>query len=310
MSKEGPRNLAASVQSRLRNIASARGENLELVLTRFAIERFLHRLERAGHGQEFVLKGAMLFVVHGGWPYRPTRDLDLLKLGEASAESLAAVVREACICPVENDALRFDPDSVRVQPIRDDQEYQGQRVEVLVYLDRARIRLQIDIGFGDAVVPPADEVVYPSLLGFPTPRIRVYPQEAVVAEKVQALVALGAINSRMKDYYDLWALSTKLAFKGDLLAQAFRATFEWRKTPLPDVQPPGLTSNFAAEHEGMWQGFLRRASLGDGAPELEAVVGEVAVFVLPVLSAVRTGAPFGKDWPPGGPWKPAKGRQD
>ena len=310
MSKEGPRNLAASVRARLGNIASARAENLQLVLTRFAIERFLHRLERAGHGQEFVLKGAMLFVVHAGWPYRPTRDLDLLKLGEASAESLAAVVREACICPVENDALRFDPDSVRVQPIRDDQEYQGQRVEVLVYLDRARIRLQIDIGFGDAVVPPPDELVYPSLLGFPTPRIRAYPQEAVVAEKVQALVALGAINSRMKDYYDLWALSTKLAFKGDLLAQALRATFERRKTPLPDAQPPGLTSNFAAEHEGMWQGFLRRASLGDGAPELAAVVGDVSTFVVPPLAAVRTGTPFGKDWPPGGPWMTAKGRRD
>ena len=303
MNVEGPRNLAASVMARLKNIASARGEDVQLLMTRFAIERFLHRLERAGHGREFVLKGAMLFVVHGGWPYRPTRDLDLLTLGDASAGSLGAVVREACICPVEDDALRFDPDSIHVQAIREGQQYQGQRVEMIVYLDRARIRLQIDIGFGDTVVPPPDELDYPSLLGFPTPRIRAYPQEAVVAEKVEALVNLGAINSRMKDYYDLWALSAKLAFRGTALSQALRATFERRATKLPDAPLPGLTSAFAVEHEGMWQGFLRRTSLTAGTPTLAAVVSAVAAFVLPPLAANRDDVRFDLDWPPGGPWR-------
>ncbi len=300
-------NLAASVMARLKNIASARGEDVQLLMTRFAIERFLHRLERAGHGQEFVLKGAMLFVVHGGWPYRPTRDLDLLTLGNASAGSLEAVIREACICPVEDDGLRFDPDSINVQAIREGQQYQGQRVEMTVYLDRARIRLQIDIGFGDAVVPPPDELAYPSLLGFPTPRIRAYPQEAVVAEKVEALVNLGAINSRMKDYYDLWALSATLAFRGTVLSQALRATFERRATTLPNAELPGLTSVFAVEHEGMWRGFLRRTSLSAGTPTLAAVVSAVAKFVLPPLAANRDGVRFDLEWSPGGPWREEAG---
>ena len=301
------RNLAASVMARLKNIAAARGEDVQLLMTRFAIERFLHRLERAGHGREFVLKGAMLFVVHGGWPYRPTRDLDLLKLGNASAESLEAVIREACICPVEDDALRFDPDSINVQAIREGQQYQGQRVEITVYLDRARIRLQIDIGFGDAVVPPPDELAYPSMLGFPTPRIRAYPQEAVVAEKVEALVNLGAINSRMKDYYDLWVLSATLAFRGTALSQALRATFERRATKLPNAELPGLTSVFVVEHEGMWRAFLRRTSLSAGAPTLAAVVSAVAEFVLPPLVANRDGVRFDLEWSPGGPWRKEAG---
>ncbi len=250
----------------------------------------------------------MLLAVRGGWPYRPTRDLDLLKFGEGSAEALARIFREVCTCEVEDDALRFDPDSVRVESIREGQDYQGQRVEMLVYLDRARVRLQVDIGFADTVTPPPEELIYPSLLGFPTSRIRVYPVEAVVSEKVEAVVALGAINSRMKDYYDLWALSRKLTFKGELLVQALRATFERRKTPVPGELPSGFSGEFAAEHEAMWQGFLRRVSLAGGAPKLAAVVADVAVFVLPPLAAVRSAAPFGKVWPPGGPLQPAKDR--
>ncbi len=307
MSVEGPRNLAASVMARLKNIASARGEDVQLLMTRFAIERFLYRLERAGHGKEFVLKGAMLFVLHGGWPYRPTRDLDLLTFGDASPESLADVVRQACTCPVEDDALRFDPDSIHIEAIREGHRYQGQRVEVSVHVDRARLRLQIDIGLGDAVVPPPDVLPYPSLLGFPTPRISAYPKEAVVAEKVEALVTLGTINSRMKDYYDLWALSAKLTFKGTPLSRALRATFDRRATKLPDAPPPGLTSAFAVEHEGMWQGFLRRISLAADAPPLAAVVDAVAEFVLPPMAANRDGVQFDLEWRPGGPWRKKAG---
>lgn len=300
-------NLAASVMARLKNLASARGEDVQLLMTRFAIERFLHRLERAGYGREFVLKGAMLFVAHGGWPYRPTRDLDLLTFGDASPRSLAAAVRRACVCPVEDDALRFDPDSIHVQTIREGQQNQGQRVEMTVYLDRARIRLQIDIGFGDAVVPPPDELAYPSLLGFPTPQIRAYPQEAVVAEKVEAIVNLGAINSRMKDYYDLWALSAMLAFRGTALSEALRATFDRRATKLPNAPLPGLTSVFAVEHEGMWQGFLRRTSLSVGPPALPVVVKAVAEFVWPPLAANRDAVRFDLEWLPGGPWRKEAG---
>src|SRR5262249_34968413 len=153
-------------------------------------------------------------------PHRPTRDLDLLGQGPLGVERLEQVFCDLCLLRVEDDGLHFDPGSVRGERIREDQQYEGVRVALLARLDNARVPLQIDVGFGDAVTPGVVEVTYPTLLELPVPAVRAYPRETVVAEKFQALVQLGMANSRMKDFYDLWTLSRQFTFAGPVLAEA------------------------------------------------------------------------------------------
>jgi hypothetical protein len=260
------------------------------------------------HAGEFVLKGAMLFLVWTGEPYRPTLDLDLLGFGEDSAERVAGIFRRLCGLEVEPDGLVFDADSVRAEPIRGDQEYQGQRVTLLAYLGKARIPLQVDIGFGEVVTPQAEQTAYPTLLDFPAPRLRAYPRETVVAEKLQAMVALGIANNRMKDFYDLYVLSRDFAFAGRVLSSAIQATFERRRTPVPAGLPLALSDDFAADRAKttQWNAFLRTSSLQDTAPPIPSVLAHLREFLLPPLSSLGAGggkAVFGMTWAQGGPWR-------
>lgn len=214
-----------------RNLARKQHEDFQLVLTRYAIERLLYRLTRTGYAAEFVLKGAMLFRLWADQPHRPTRDLDLLGRGDPSVDRLAAVFRAVCGAAVEDDGLLFDPATVTAGKIKEDQEYEGVRVECVARLGQARIDLQVDVGFGDAVTPGPVTVQYPGLLDLPAPELAAYPRETVVAEKFQAMVMLGIANSRMKDFFDLWVLARSFTFAGPVLAAAIRATFARRKTP-------------------------------------------------------------------------------
>ena len=184
-----------------------------LTLTRYAVERFLYRLSRSRHAEKFVLKGAVLFAVWARQPYRPTRDIDLLAWGDSSPDALRSLFQEICTIDVPDDALRFENDSIRISEIREEQDYPGQRVQLTAMLGKARIPLQVDIGFGDAVFPPPAVVRYPTLLDLPAPEIRAYPKEAVIAEKFQAIVALGRGNSRMKDYADLYTMAKDYGFE-------------------------------------------------------------------------------------------------
>jgi predicted nucleotidyltransferase component of viral defense system len=310
MTRKAIRNIAASVWTRLTAIAREKGEDFQRILIRYATERFLYRLERSGYGDSFVLKGAMLFVAQGGWPYRPTRDLDLLGRGDAISDNLADIVRRICTVAVEDDGVRFDPASVQVQAIREDQEHGGLRVRVTVSLEQVRIHLQIDVGFGDSVVPPPQLIDFPSLLGFPTARIRAYSKETVIAEKAQALIVLGNVNSRMKDYYDFWSMSLALTFDGSTLTDAMKASFATRGTKVPPSLPEGLSDEFTIEHETMWKGFLRRIELHGSAPDLHNVVNKVRSFLLPPLEAVRDGKPFDLCWLPRGPWEKRHAERD
>ena len=212
MSPERPWNLAASVRQRLLNRARERSEDFNHLLTRYANERLLFRLAESAHRDEFVLKGATLFELWHDAVYRATRDVDLLGFGEPAVERVQAVFRELCAVDVEPDGLRFLEGSVRAERIRDAQEYGGVRVRLTADLDGARIALQVDIGFGDIVTPGVVEAEFPTLLDFPAPRLRTYPRETVVAEKFEAVVRLGIANTRMKDFYDLWAMATTFAF--------------------------------------------------------------------------------------------------
>ncbi len=300
-----PADLPASILQRLLNRARMRGEDYNFTLSQFAIERFLYRLSVSRHRERFVLKGASLFCLWSQEPHRATWDLDLLGHGGGTVPEIEAAVRDICATPVEeDDGLLFDQTSVVGDTIRDDEEYQGARVRLAAHLGRAKVPVQVDVGLGDAVVPPPKIEVYPSALGHARPHVLAYTREAVVAEKLEALVVLGPRNSRMKDFYDLHSLAQRFEFAGPLLSAAVEATFGRRRTPLPAHVPFGLTDAFSAlpERPAQWRAFVRRGRLHDDVA-LSHVLAVLRVFLVPVMVAVRRGVAFKQLWPAGGPWR-------
>ncbi|MCH8814527.1 MAG: nucleotidyl transferase AbiEii/AbiGii toxin family protein [Chloroflexi bacterium] len=298
------RNLAASVRDRLLNGAKQRGEVFHFVLVRYASERFLYRLGESRYRDRFILKGAMLYALWGGTEYRPTRDLDFTAYGDSESRAVLECIREVCVLPVEDDALVFHSDTLSGEPIRETEEYDGIRIKFTAGLGDAVIPLQIDVGFGNAIMPAANDVEYPTLLDSPSPRIRAYPQEAVVAEKFHAMVVLGEINSRIKDFYDMFVLANGFEFGGQPLAASVAATFERRQTPVDAPLPVALTPRFYADEarSARWRTYIHRSSL-PGAPADFAAVGELlGAFLTPVWNALAANRPFEQRWPPRGPW--------
>jgi len=281
------RNLGASVRARLLNLAKDRNQPFDLLLTRYVLERFLYRLGSTKHRQNFVLKGAMLITTWFNDPHRPTRDLDLLGFGDPNPEALLAVIRSICSLNAQ-DAVTFDADGLTVDTIRDEMEYGGVRLKTTATVDGAKVRVVIDVGFGDAVEPGFEETDLPVLLGLPAPRLRSYPRETVIAEKFQAMVVLGRANSRMKDFYDIWVLARSFEFTGDTLARAIAATFARRRTVIPTERPDALTSAFAADplKQRQWGDFVREVAFQPGA--LVEVVEALAAFLMPHAAAART----------------------
>ena len=238
------RNISASVRDRLLNKARAEKLDFNLLLTRYALERMLYRLSISKQRDQFLLKGALLFDLWFDVPHRPTHDADFLGFGSAEIPHIEEIFRDICRIEAE-DGIAFQPDTVKAAEIRKEANYAGVRVTLLGMLDSARCAVQIDIGFGDAVVPGPDEVHYPVILGeMPGPHLHVYPRYTVVAEKLEALTSLGMLNSRMKDYFDLWILAKHSDFDGQILSRAVAATFERRRTAVPTGAPIGLSDEF------------------------------------------------------------------
>jgi hypothetical protein len=276
-----------------------------VVLSRFAIERFLYRLSRSKHSDRFVLKGALLMLVWLGETIRPTRDADLLGLGDLTPDSLRQIIGQVCETDVESDGVEFLPSTIQIEAIRPEDSYGGWRATLEARSGKARLRVQIDVGIGDVVSPEPVWLEYPGLLDLPQARLRAYRPETAIAEKLQAMVALGEANSRMRDFFDIHALSERCRFDGDVLAAAVRATFQRRRTPIPDGLPLALTHEFAAlrEKQAQWQGFVRRSGLGSAPVELSDVVDRIALFLGPMIRAAESGTPLKQSWPPGGPWR-------
>lgn len=297
-------NVAASVRQRLLDQARSQRVDFNLLLTRYGLERFLYRLGRSEYRERFVLKGAMLFPLWGVASYRATRDVDLLGYGESEIEALVTVFRAICQIEVADDGITFDPASVQAEDIRDQMEYGGTRLKLTAGLAGARISLQVDIGFGDVITPSAVSAEYPTLLGHPAPSLRVYPRETVIAEKFQAMVHLGMVNSRMKDFHDLWVLGSQFDFDGMTLATALARTFERRNTPLPAELPLALTAEFFADAQKIrqWKAFLNRAGLAVEV-ELAEVAAFIAGFVMPLIEPTSVGEMFTERWLAGGPWQ-------
>lgn len=277
------RNVGASVRAQLLKRSRDENSNFQVLLTRYALERLLYRLSVSEHHDRFILKGAMLFATWVEDPFRPTRDLDLLGFGASTARALEETFRSVCATKVDDDGVQFDLRGLKAAPIREEMKYGGVRVNTTATIDRARVPIQIDIGFGDAITPGPMDIDYPILLDNPVPRLRAYPPEMVVAEKFEALVSLGITNSRLKDFYDLWSIAQTFKFRRSLLRDAVAHTFERRGTVVPREAPIGLTDDYAAAWARQWQAFLRE-------------------FLMPIA-----GAPASEmEWQVGGPWKPMR----
>lgn len=299
------KNIAASVRQRLLNLSKTRNENFQLTLTRYANDRLIYRLSQSPHRAAFVLKGATLFSVWADTPHRATRDVDFLTYGTPDPGRLTKVFREVVAARLDDDdGLDFLADSVRAAPIRENNIYQGVRVQITAKLGAAVIALQIDVGFGDAIHPSPEPVTLPPLLDQPPAILNAYRQETVLAEKLHAIVSLGIANSRMKDYFDLWTLARSFPFKGLEVADAIAATFSRRNTEIPEEPPIGLSDEFARDgsKQSQWTGFVRRAHIPDDVPNLLEAITLISTFLLPPLHSIRANDEFTLRWQPGGPW--------
>jgi hypothetical protein len=296
------RDLGASVRQRLLNKSRDQERPFQEILQYFAMERFLYRLAKSLFTNSFILKGALLLTAWRVPLSRPTMDIDLAGRTSNELGHIAGLIGDVCEMVVEPDGIEFHRSSIEATRIKEDADYEGVRIRFHATLAKARIPMQIDIGFGDVIVPGPAEVEYPTLLDFPPPVLRAYPKETVIAEKLEALTALGVLNSRTKDYYDLALLSRLYAFEGDRLTQAVVATFGHRGTRL-EAEPVGLIEAYYAEPSRtvQWRAFVRRSRLPGALGGLEQLVGEIRRFALPVLDAAAAGKPFETHWPPSGP---------
>ena len=301
-------NIAASVHQRLLNLARERQEEFQFVLTKYALERLLFRISRSKHGDVFVLKGALLFELWTEKRYRPTRDADFLASGENSLERICGIFKDICGEAVIDDGLRFDPASVQAERIKEDADYEGVRVKLRGYLEKAAVSVQIDIGFGDVITPDATKVDFPSMLGFPKPHLLAYPKETVVAEKFEAMVKLGMVNSRMKDFHDVRSLCQEFSFDGRILSAAVWNTFSRRNSGNPEraieKMPLVFTPAFFEDEnkQKQWAAWCRKNRGYVSDVSLKSVCLEIAGFLRPVLAALRDRESFDRSWPPTGPW--------
>ena len=298
-----PKDVAASVAARLSNYAREQNYTYQEVLQYYAIERFLYRLAQSKYRDTFVLKGGITFFAWRIPLRRATRDIDLHGKGPNTIDHLETVVREICEQTVESDGMRFDENSVSGAIIQDRAEYQGIRVRFTGYLGTARVPMQLDIGFSDVLVPPAIAVDYPTILDMPEPHLQAYSWETLIAEKFQAMVFLGSINSRMKDFYDVWLLSNEVTIDGLTLQQAIKVTFKNRSTPIPDGFPILQSQSFVNDRQRLWRAFINREHMESGEVDnFPEVIQRLNDFLLPVVDATLKTAEFDEVWSPAEGW--------
>ncbi len=295
------RNIAASARQRLLDRARKERRPFNELLQYYAMERFLYRLSRSRYAEQFILKGALMLRVWQSPELRPTMDIDMLGRMSNDESTVVAQIRAILEADVEGDGVIFDADTVLAERIVEDAHYEGIRIRLRGVLDSARVSLQIDIGFGDIIYPRAELHDFPTLLGSPAPRLLCYSRESVIAEKFAAMVKLGRINSRMKDFYDIWSLSRLFNFDGADLAESIRLTFERRDIALSeDIE--GFTRGFSEAKQMQWEAFRRRVQL-DQAPELFCdVVAMVESFLSPIVAALVSHESTSMRWTASGAW--------
>jgi hypothetical protein len=297
------RDIPASVRGQLENLAKESSRPLQELMQYFVMERFLFRLSQSEHADRFVLKGALMFAVWGSHQSRATRDIDLLARAENSVDAMTDMIKDVCRLSVKSDGVGFLSDSVRGAIIKENAEYSGVRVTFVAKIQNARLPMQIDIGFGDVIYPSATIIDYPTMLDFGTPRLKGYPKETVIAEKFEAMVKLGQLNSRMKDFYDIHLLLRQFEFDGEILSLAIKRTFENRGTRI-ESEPFVFSPLFIADSvkQTQWKAFVRKSKLSVAPDSFADILGEIQTFLLPLVQAVSLNQNFTSRWASGGPW--------
>ncbi len=296
--------LSASIHARLSNLAREKRRTFQEILQYYAMERFLYRLSESEYRDQFVLKGALMFSVWEIPWRRPTRDIDLRGYVDNEIDTVIRGVREICEQEVEPDGMTFVSQSVRGDIIQEFAPYQGIQINFLGLLGKARVHMQLDIGFADEITPAVVDLTYPVLLDAEAPLLKGYPPETLIAEKLHGIVFLGEINSRMKDFYDIWLLSHQYEFDGEQLSLAVQKTFARRETPIPKKIPVGLTRTFAQEKQGMWEAFLGTFRRDEYVlpDDFSEVIEQIKVFALPILENAGTKRFSQSDWSPERGW--------
>ena len=298
---KSPRNIPASVRQRLLNRAKSDRRPFNELLQYYAMERFLYRLSQSAHADRFILKGALMLRVWRSPELRPTMDIDMLGRTSNEEADIVAQIRDILTVDVETDGLAFDPDSIQAERITEDADYEGIRIRFLGALGSARINMQIDIGFGDVVYPEPEESDLPTMLNSPAPRLLCYSRESSIAEKLEAMVKLGVLNSRMKDFYDIWLLSRQFDFDGTKLAEAIRLTFEQRGTTLP-AKIEAFTQPFIEAKQTQWAAFWKRLQQDHVPTSFREIMASVDRFLSPIVAALSSGKPSPTNWTAPGAW--------
>jgi hypothetical protein len=303
--KPDVKNIAASVKRRLQNKAKESNRPFSELLQYYGMERFLYRFSRSEYAKSFILKGALMFTVWDVPERRATVDIDFLARVDNQIEKIEQAMREVCNVEVPADGLVFDAKSVKGQRIKEDADYEGVRVKFLGFLEKSKLPMQTDVGFGDAIVPKPSRIDYPTILNFPPPHLQGYTFESVVAEKFETMVKLGLLNSRMKDFYDIWLMSRQINFDGRRLAKAIKATFECRKTPLPAEAPLFAKEIYdeKSDRAAMWRAFLRKKQIETAPDSLTEIAQTIESFLLELVQSIATDAETIIKWQAPGPWR-------
>ncbi|MEK6567225.1 MAG: nucleotidyl transferase AbiEii/AbiGii toxin family protein [Candidatus Omnitrophota bacterium] len=264
----------------------------------YGMERFLYRFSKSKYADKFVLKGALLFAVWQIPDRRTTLDIDFLSRFDNEVTTIEKVMKEVCDTSVDPDGLNFDSQTVKGMKVKEDADYEGVRVKFTGFLDRARIPMQIDVGFGDIVYPRAKVIDYPVILDFPKPRLNGYPQESVISEKFEAMIKLGFLNSRMKDFYDIWLMMRQFEFKGANIASAVKKTFNNRKTDVPNKKPLFANEIYdeKSDRQTLWSAFLKKGDIQHAPETLSATAKEIENFLIEPIMALNENGNFDKTW--------------
>ena len=303
--KKDIKNLSSSVKARLQNKAKETNRSFSEILQYYGMERFLYRFSRSKYADKFILKGALMFTVWQVPERRTTLDIDFLAYYDNQIASIEKVIKDVCGIKVEPDGLVFDLQTVKGQTIKEDADYEGVRVKFIGFLERSRIPMQIDVGFGDIIYPRPEVIDYPVILDFPMPHLKGYPVESVASEKFEAMVKLGLLNSRMKDFYDIWLMIRQFNFDGIQLAEALRRTFKYRKTSLPQKKTLFAEEIYdeKSDRQTLWKAFLKKGGIGHAPEMLSTTARQIEKFLIEPLDAIRKDNNFNKKWEIPGLWK-------
>jgi hypothetical protein len=293
-------NMGQSVFTRLLNIAKQSGETHQYLLTRYAIERLLYRLSISEYAEQFILKGGTLLLAWQGKNHRVTRDVDFLGIGTSRIADIKQIFKTICLIPTIDDGVIFLPERMMGEEIMENKRYAGARITLIAQIYSAKQTIQVDIGFGDVIIPRREKLAYPSQLDMPAPQLWVYPKYTVIAEKFETMISLGIINSRLKDFYDVWLMARLFDFEGEILKQAIKSTFERRNRPLPANTPSAFTPEFYADKDRViqWGSFIKRDIINQTGEivTFTEVIQSIQSFIMPVIESSKQDQSFNAIW--------------